>query len=160
MRIIRHGRGSPATELCRSLKHRATSRLYPIAGWPSDPDGRDGRRQWQRLWRFWLGRRRRGNRPTWAAFLRFKRRWPMPPSITVHSACRKRSQGATRGTVCSNPARTGLWEPRAGNHRGHAACTLHCCPPPGVLFLVRPLSIMRFFPNAPVSQVFATAKSA
>ena len=30
MRIVRHRRGNPATELCRSLNHRATSRLYPF----------------------------------------------------------------------------------------------------------------------------------
>ena len=29
MWIMRHGRGNPDTELCRSLTHRATSRLYP-----------------------------------------------------------------------------------------------------------------------------------
>ena len=49
----------------------------------------------QRLWWFWLGRRRSGNRPTWAKFLGFERRWPLPPPITVHSVCRKRSQGVT-----------------------------------------------------------------
>ena len=30
MRLLRHKRGNPDTELCRSLRHRATSRLYPI----------------------------------------------------------------------------------------------------------------------------------
>jgi hypothetical protein len=29
MWIMRHRRGNPDTELCRSLTHRATSRLYP-----------------------------------------------------------------------------------------------------------------------------------
>ena len=29
MRLLRHERGNPDTELCRSLRHRATSRLYP-----------------------------------------------------------------------------------------------------------------------------------
>ncbi len=29
MRIMRHSRGNPDTELFRSLPHRATSRLYP-----------------------------------------------------------------------------------------------------------------------------------
>ena len=29
MWIMRHRRGNPDTELCRSLPHRATSRLYP-----------------------------------------------------------------------------------------------------------------------------------
>jgi len=28
MRLLRHRRGNPDTELCRSLNHRATSRLY------------------------------------------------------------------------------------------------------------------------------------
>ena len=28
MRLVRHRRGNPETELCRSLPHRATSRLY------------------------------------------------------------------------------------------------------------------------------------
>ena len=30
MRLLRHKRGNPDTELCRSLTHRATSRLYPF----------------------------------------------------------------------------------------------------------------------------------
>jgi hypothetical protein len=30
MRLLRHERGNPDTELCRSLPHRATSRLYPF----------------------------------------------------------------------------------------------------------------------------------
>ncbi|MBU4272506.1 MAG: hypothetical protein KKA28_11655, partial [Planctomycetes bacterium] len=30
MRLLRHGRGNPDTELCRSLPRRATSRLYPV----------------------------------------------------------------------------------------------------------------------------------
>jgi hypothetical protein len=29
-RLLRHRRGNPETELCRSLPHRATSRLYQI----------------------------------------------------------------------------------------------------------------------------------
>jgi hypothetical protein len=32
MRLLRHGRGNPDTELCRSLPRRATSRLYPARG--------------------------------------------------------------------------------------------------------------------------------
>ena len=28
MRLLRHKRGNPDTGLCRSLRHRATSRLY------------------------------------------------------------------------------------------------------------------------------------
>ena len=48
-----------------------------------------------RVWWEWLGRRRGGNRPTWAKFLQFERRWPLPPPITVHSVCRQRSEGVT-----------------------------------------------------------------
>ena len=48
-----------------------------------------------RVWWEWLGRRRGGNRPTWAKFLQFERRWPLPPPITFHSVCRKRSEGVT-----------------------------------------------------------------
>jgi hypothetical protein len=33
MWIMRHRRGNPDTELCRSLTHRATSRLYLIFPW-------------------------------------------------------------------------------------------------------------------------------
>src|SRR3989304_7788020 len=32
MRLLRHKRGNPDTGLCRSLNHRATSRLYCLAG--------------------------------------------------------------------------------------------------------------------------------
>ncbi len=34
MWIMRHGRGNPDTELCQSLNHRATSRLYPLRWTP------------------------------------------------------------------------------------------------------------------------------
>ncbi len=49
----------------------------------------------QRVWWEWLGRRRGGNRPTWAKFLQFEQRWPLPPSIALHSVCRVRSKGVT-----------------------------------------------------------------
>jgi hypothetical protein len=49
----------------------------------------------QRVWWEWLGRRRGGNRPTWAKFLQFEQRWPLPPPITVHSVCRRRGEGVT-----------------------------------------------------------------
>jgi RNA-directed DNA polymerase len=48
-----------------------------------------------RTWWKWLGRRRGGNRPTWAEFLRFQRRWPLPPPVAIHSVCRVRSEGVT-----------------------------------------------------------------
>jgi RNA-directed DNA polymerase len=48
-----------------------------------------------RTWWKWLGRRRGGNRPTWAEFLRFQRRWPLPPPVAIHSVCRVRSEGIT-----------------------------------------------------------------
>jgi hypothetical protein len=32
MRLLRHARGNPDTELCRRLPHRATSRLYSTPG--------------------------------------------------------------------------------------------------------------------------------
>jgi len=47
------------------------------------------------VWWKWLGRRRGGNRPTWAEFLRFQRRWPLPPPVAIHSVCRVRSEGVT-----------------------------------------------------------------
>ena len=49
----------------------------------------------QRVWWEWLGRRRGGNRPTWAKFLQFEQRWPLPPPIAIHSVCRVRSKGVT-----------------------------------------------------------------
>jgi len=49
----------------------------------------------QRVWWEWLGRRRGGNRPSWAKFLQFEQRWPLPPPIAVHSVCRLRSEGVT-----------------------------------------------------------------
>ena len=48
-----------------------------------------------RVWWEWLGRRRGGNRPTWAKFLQFEQRWALPPPIAVHSVCRVRSKGVT-----------------------------------------------------------------
>ena len=49
----------------------------------------------QRVWWEWLGRRRGGNRPSWAKFLQFEQRWPLPPPITLHSVCRVQSKGVT-----------------------------------------------------------------
>jgi len=49
----------------------------------------------QRLWWHWLGRRRSGNRPTWAQFLRFEQRWALPPPVAIHSVYRRRSEGVT-----------------------------------------------------------------
>ena len=47
----------------------------------------------QGVWWKRLGRRRGGNRPTWAKFLQFEQRWLLP--IALHSVCRVRSQGVT-----------------------------------------------------------------
>ena len=49
----------------------------------------------QRVWWEWLGRGRGGNRPTWAKFLQFEQRWPLPPPIATRSVCRVRSEGVT-----------------------------------------------------------------
>ena len=48
-----------------------------------------------RVWRKWLGRRKRKNRPPWSWFVRLQERYHLPPAVAVHSVCGKRSQGIT-----------------------------------------------------------------
>jgi RNA-directed DNA polymerase len=40
------------------------------------------------VWYKWLSRRKRKPRPSWAWFIRVLQRYPLPPAIAVHSACR------------------------------------------------------------------------
>ncbi len=49
----------------------------------------------QRVWRKWLGRRKRGNRPPWSWFVRLRQRYRLPYVVTIHSVYRKRSEGVT-----------------------------------------------------------------
>jgi len=51
------------------------------------------REEVKRLWWKWLGRRRSGNRPTVSWFIRLLARYPIPNAVTVHSVCRRRSEG-------------------------------------------------------------------
>ena len=53
------------------------------------------REEVRRVWRKWLGRRKRKNRPPWSWFVRLQERYLLPPAVAVHSVCRKRSQGIT-----------------------------------------------------------------
>lgn len=48
-----------------------------------------------RVWRKWLSRRRRKNRPSWNWFARLQERYRLPYAVAVHSVCRKRSEGVT-----------------------------------------------------------------
>lgn len=49
----------------------------------------------RRVWRKWLSRRRRKNRPPWSWFARLQERYRLPYAVAVHSVCRKRSEGVT-----------------------------------------------------------------
>ncbi len=51
------------------------------------------REEVRRVWRKWLVRRKRGNRPPWSWFARLQQRYRLPYAVTVHSVCRKRSKG-------------------------------------------------------------------
>lgn len=53
------------------------------------------REEVRRVWRKWLVRRRRGNRPPWSWFARLQERYRLPYAVAVHSVCRKRSEGVT-----------------------------------------------------------------
>ena len=53
------------------------------------------REEVRRVWRQWLGRRKRKNRPPWSWFARLQERYFLPPAVAVHSVCRKRSKGVT-----------------------------------------------------------------
>ena len=48
-----------------------------------------------RLWRKWLGRRRRHGFLSWTNFVRLLRVYPLPPAIAVHSVCRRAGEPAT-----------------------------------------------------------------
>jgi len=49
----------------------------------------------RRVWRKWLVRRKRGNRPPWRWFAQLQKRYRLPYVVTVHSVCRPRSEGVT-----------------------------------------------------------------
>ena len=53
------------------------------------------REEVRRVWRKWLVRRKRGNRPPWSWFARLQERHCLPYVVTIHSVCRKRSKGVT-----------------------------------------------------------------
>jgi RNA-directed DNA polymerase len=53
------------------------------------------REEMRRVWRKWLVRRKRGNRPPWSWFARLQQRYCLPYVATVHSVCRTRSEGVT-----------------------------------------------------------------
>jgi RNA-directed DNA polymerase len=53
------------------------------------------REEVRRVWRKWLVRRKRGNRPPWSWFARLQARYRLPYVATIHSVCRKRSEGVT-----------------------------------------------------------------
>jgi RNA-directed DNA polymerase len=53
------------------------------------------REEVQRIWRKWLGRRKRGNRPPWSWFVQLQKRYRLPYVATLHSVYRKRSEGVT-----------------------------------------------------------------
>lgn len=53
------------------------------------------REEVRRVWRKWLVRRKRGNRPPWSWFARLQERYRLPSAVAIHSVCRKRSKGAT-----------------------------------------------------------------
>ena len=43
----------------------------------------------QRIWRTWLGRRKRDGQITWDVFKRLLRRYPLPMAVVVHSVYRR-----------------------------------------------------------------------
>ncbi len=53
------------------------------------------REEVRRVWRKWLVRRKRGNRPPWSWFARLQERYHLPYAVTIHSICRQRSEGVT-----------------------------------------------------------------
>ena len=53
------------------------------------------REEVRRVWRKWLVRRKRGNRPPWSWFARLQERYCLPYVATIHAVCRKRSEGVT-----------------------------------------------------------------
>ncbi len=53
------------------------------------------REEVRRVWRKWLGRRKRGNRPPWSWFARLQERYRLPHAVAIHSVYRKRSEGVT-----------------------------------------------------------------
>ncbi len=53
------------------------------------------REEVRRVWRKWLVRRKRGNRPPWSWFTRLQERYHLPYAVAIHSVVRKRSKGVT-----------------------------------------------------------------
>jgi len=53
------------------------------------------REEVRRVWRKWLVRRKRKNRPPWSWFARLQQRYCLPYAVAIHSVCRRRSEGVT-----------------------------------------------------------------
>jgi hypothetical protein len=49
----------------------------------------------RRVWRKWLVRRKRKNRPPWSWFARLQERYRLPYAVAYHSVCRRGSKGVT-----------------------------------------------------------------
>ena len=47
------------------------------------------------IWKKWLARRRRRGFLSWTVFDRLLRRYPLPPAVAIHSACRRVGQAVT-----------------------------------------------------------------
>jgi len=91
----RNHRHRPIGEQHRTLsqKLRGHYAYYGITG-NSIALGRF-REEVRRVWRNWLVRRKRGNRPPWSWFARLQERYCLPYVATIHSVCRRRSEGVT-----------------------------------------------------------------
>jgi group II intron reverse transcriptase/maturase len=76
-----------------SRKLRGHYAYYGITG--NSPALSRMREAVRRVWRKWLSRRRRRNRPPWSWFIRLHERYPLPPAVAIHSVCRVRSEGVT-----------------------------------------------------------------
>jgi len=88
-RWCRWNRHRPISEqhhaLCQKLRGHCA--YYGITG--NSPALSRFREEVTRVWRKWLVRRRRGNRPPWSWFHRLQERYPIPPAVAIHSVCRR-----------------------------------------------------------------------
>ncbi len=91
-RTNRH-RPIPEQHQTRSQKLRGHCAYYGITG--NSIALARFRKEVERLWWKWLGRRKSGNRLPWTHFLRLVGRYPLPQAVAVHSVCRGRSEGVT-----------------------------------------------------------------
>ena len=91
----RHNLHEPLVVQCQTLgqKLRGHCAYYGITG--NMPALQRFRNGVLKIWRHWLGRRKRGARLSWPVLTKLLQRFPLPPATVIHSVYRHVATGLT-----------------------------------------------------------------